>query len=253
MERLTWAGVRAIVLAITALFLLPLQAQAERDWEFSVGAFGGKAFHSNEDVKFNFGAGSGFTTGTAHGVNLNDSPTFGAKVTAWYLPRQYNWQPQIGLELDYTKFTADLHPQTAGASGTSLTPGFELGAVKFTSTQDFSVNILAANLLFRYPIWATPEMPQGRWYPYIGGGVGAERVRSSNFPPGHEATNYAPAIQGLVGIKFFLIKNFALFAEYKRTTAWHTFDYNQASLPPGYSERWTFASNLVVGGIAFHF
>jgi hypothetical protein len=118
MERLTWAGLRAIVLAITALFLLPLQAQAERNWEFSVGAFGGKAFPSNEDVKFNFGAGSGFTTGTAHGVNLNDSPTFGAKVTAWYLPRQYNWQPQIGLELDYTKFTADLHPQTAGASGT---------------------------------------------------------------------------------------------------------------------------------------
>ncbi|TMQ29987.1 MAG: hypothetical protein E6K65_06920 [Nitrospirae bacterium] len=119
MERLTRAGVRAIVLAVTALFLLPLQAQAERNWEFSVGAFGGKAFHSNEDVKINFGAGSGFTTGTSHGVNLNDSPTFGAKVTAWYLPRQYNWQPQIGLELDYTKFTADLHPQIAGASGTS--------------------------------------------------------------------------------------------------------------------------------------
>jgi hypothetical protein len=158
MEQPTWAGVRAIVLAVTALFLLPLQAQAERNWEFSVGAFGGKAFHSNEDVKFNFGAGSGFTTGTAHGINLNDSPTFGAKVTAWYLPRQYNWQPQIGLELDFTKFTADLHPQIAGASGTSLTPGFELGAVKFTSTQDFSVNILAANLLFRYPIWATPEI-----------------------------------------------------------------------------------------------
>ncbi len=54
MERPTWAGVRAIVLAVTALFLLPLQAQAERDWEFSVGAFGGKAFHSNEDVKIQF-------------------------------------------------------------------------------------------------------------------------------------------------------------------------------------------------------
>jgi hypothetical protein len=36
MERLTWAGVREILLAVTALFLLPLQAQAERNWEFSV-------------------------------------------------------------------------------------------------------------------------------------------------------------------------------------------------------------------------
>ena len=253
MEQPTRAGVRAILLAVTALFLLPLQAQAERDWEFSASVFGGKAFHSNEDLKINFGEGSGFTTGTAHGVNLNDSSTFGAKITAWHLPRRYNWQPQIGLELDYTKFTADAHPQVAGASGTSLTPGLELGSITFFGTQDFSVNILAANLLFRYPIWATPEMPQGRWYPYVGGGVGVERVRSSDFPPGHEATNYAPAFQGLVGLKLFLIKNFAVFAEYKRTTARHTFDYNQASLSPGYSERWTFASNLVVGGIAFHF
>ena len=36
MEQPTRAGVRAIVLAVTALFLLPLQAQAERNWEFSV-------------------------------------------------------------------------------------------------------------------------------------------------------------------------------------------------------------------------
>lgn len=244
MEQPTWAGVRAMVLAVTALFLLPLQAQAERNWEFSVGAFGGKAFHSNEDVKINFaggGGGSGFTTGTAHGVNLNDSPTFGAKVTAWHLPRQYNWQPQIGLELDYTKFTADLHPQIAGATGTSLTPGLELGAVIFPAPEDFSVNVLAANLLFRYPIWATPEMPQGRWYPYIGAGVGVERARLYDYATAHQETDYAPAIQGLVGIKFFLIKNFALFAEWKRTTAWHTFDYNGASfngvpLPDGYSE-----------------
>ena len=253
MEQPTWTGVRTIVLAVTALFLFPLQAQAEGNWEFSAGVFGGKAFHSNEDVKINFAGGGGFTTGTAHGVNLNDSPTFGAKVTAWHLPRQYRWQPQIGLELDYTKFTADLHPQTVGATGTSLTPGFDIVAITFPSTQDFSVNILAANLLFRYPIWATPEMPQGRFYPYIGAGIGVERTHSSDFPPGHQETDYAPAIQGLAGIKFFLIKNFAVFAEWKRTTAWHTFDYNGTSLPPGYSERWTIASNLVVGGIALHF
>ena len=51
MEQPTWAGVRAIVLAVMALFLLPLQAQAERDWEFSAGVFGGKAFHSNASMK----------------------------------------------------------------------------------------------------------------------------------------------------------------------------------------------------------
>lgn len=42
MEEPTRTIVRAIVLAVSALFLLPLQAQAERDWEFSAGVFGGK-------------------------------------------------------------------------------------------------------------------------------------------------------------------------------------------------------------------
>ena len=113
MEQPTWAGVRAIVLAVTALFLLPLQAHAERDWDFSVGVFGGKAFHSNESVKFSQGlliGGGTFTDGTANGVNLNDAPTFGGKLTAWHLPRQYKWQPQIGLELDWTRFTAQSPP-----------------------------------------------------------------------------------------------------------------------------------------------
>jgi hypothetical protein len=153
MKQHTWAGARAIVLAVVALFLLPLQAQAERDWEFSVGGSGGRAFnYNNEDVKINAGEGTGFGQVTAHGVNLNDSGAFGAKITAWYLPRQYKWQPQIGLELDYTKFTADLDPQTVGASGTSFTPGMQAVAVTFTSPVDISVNILAVNLLFRYPI-----------------------------------------------------------------------------------------------------
>ena len=70
MKQPTWSGVRAIVLAVTALFLLPLQAQAERNWEFSVGAFGGNAFHSNEDLKINGGQGNVVVTGTAHQVNL---------------------------------------------------------------------------------------------------------------------------------------------------------------------------------------
>jgi hypothetical protein len=67
MGRPIWAGVRAIVLAVTALFLLPLQAQAERNWEFSVGAFEGKAFHSDEDVKINSGDNGDPWHGTIHG------------------------------------------------------------------------------------------------------------------------------------------------------------------------------------------
>lgn len=246
-----WAGMRAITLAVTALFLLPLQAQAERNWEFSAGVFGGKAYHSNENMKYSDGQGGVVIAGTAHGVNLNDAPTFGGKLTAWHLPRLYKWQPQIGLELDWTRFTADLHPQTVGAEGTVSVPGFELGSVTFLAPIDFSVNVLAANLLFRYPIGATPEMPQGRWYPYVGGGLGAQRA-SMTFS-GFQETSYSPAVQGLVGAKFFLIKNLAIFAEVKRTTGWNEFDFEGSGAPPGFSSKFTISSNHIVAGVALHF
>jgi len=252
MERPNWAGARAIVLAVTALLLLPLQAQAERDWEFSVGAFGGKAYHSNGDLELNMGDIVDTWHGTVHGVQLNDSGTFGGKLTAWHLPRKYNWQPQVGLELDFTRFTADRHPQTQGADGTVSTPGMELGAVTIGFASDLSVNTLAANLLFRYPVWSTPDLPQGRIAPYVGFGVGVQRaVMSLQFVPYREV-DYAPAGQVLVGMKFFVMKNLAVFGEYKRIWSSHDFTWSGIA-PPGFEEKWSVATNVLVGGVSLHF
>ena len=252
MERPMWAGVRAIVLAVTALFLLPLQAQAERNWEFSVGAFGGKAFHSNEDLKINSGDVVDPFHGTVHGVTLNDSGTFGGKLTAWYLPRKYRWQPQVGLELDFTRFTADRHPQLRGADGTVTTPGFQLGSVGIGFVSDLSADTLAANVLFRYPVWSTPDLPQGRIAPYVGFGVGAQRaVLSLQIVP-HREVDYAPAGQVLVGMKFFVFRNLAVFGEYKRIWSSHDFAYTDI-FPPGYKETWSVATNVLVGGVSLHF
>ena len=52
-----------------------------------MGAFGGKAFHSDEDLKVNSGDNGDPFHGTVKGVTLNDSGTFGGKLTAWYLQR----------------------------------------------------------------------------------------------------------------------------------------------------------------------
>ena len=252
MAQLTWAGGRAIILAVTALFLLPLQAQAERDWEFSVGAFGGGAFHSNEDLKINYGDPGFPVHGTVHGVTLNDSGTFGGKLTAWYLPRKYNWQPQVGFELDFTRFTADMDPQLRGADGTFPTPGFQLGSVQFNDVRDLSVNTLAANLMFRYPIWSTPDLPQGRIAPYVGIGVGAQRAVLSLQAVPYREVDYAPAGQLLVGMKFFVMKNLAIFGEYKRIWSSHDFTYSGVQ-PPGYEETWSVVTNILAGGVSIHF
>ena len=246
-------GVRAIVLAVAALFLLPLQAQAERDWEFSAGVFGGKAFHSDQNMDINLGDyGGPAAHGTIHGVTLNDSGTFGGKLTAFHLPRKYNWQPQVGLELDFTRFTADLHPQRRGAEGTVNIPGMEIVGYTFNWVEDLSVNTLAANVLFRYPVWPTPDLPQGRIAPYVGIGIGVQRaVMSLQIVP-HREVSYAPAGQVLVGMKFFVIKNLAFFGEYKRIWSSHDF-HDPALFSPGYEEKWSLATNVLVGGVSLHF
>ena len=254
MEQPTRAIVRAIVLAVTALFLLPLQAQAERDWEFSAGVFGGQAYHSNQDLKVNSGDNGDPFHGTVHGVQLNDSGTVGGKLTAWYLPKKYNWQPQVGFELDFTRFTADLHPQTQGADGTVTTPGMQLGSIEFFAVRDLSVNTLAANVLFRYPIWSTPDLPQGRIAPYVGFGVGAQRAVLSLQVIPYREVDYAPARQVLVGMKFFVMKNLAVFGEYKRIWSSHDFTYSGSGVtPPGYEETWSVVTNVLVGGVSLHF
>ncbi len=47
-------------------------------------------------------------------------------------------------------------------------PGFQLGTHAFFDIHDLSVNTFAANLLFRYPVWSTPDLPQGRIASYVG-------------------------------------------------------------------------------------
>ncbi len=248
--RLKWLT----LLFLTWAVLIPQAAEAEdRAWSVAVSGFGGKAFLVNGNVDINCGdtcsGGSPFH-GTARGVNHNDDGVFGAKITAWYLRKNYDWQPNIGLELDWTRFTADLDPQTQGAVGTVSTPGFQLGSFTFTQ-REFSVNTLAVNLLARYPIGVTASLPEGRWYPYVGIGGGVQRTTMTYVATGARETDYAPAFQALAGVKVFLFRNLAIFGEWKRTMATHSFGYN-GTLGDRH-DKWTVAANHVVGGLSLHF
>lgn len=231
-------------------------ASAERNWEFSFGAFGGKAYHANTTGRFNYannGAGVEPTDMKAIGLRFDDSATFGAKISAWYLPHK-SWQPQIGVESDWTSFTADLQPQDVRGQGFGKISGIQIGRSMLFTRRDFAVNNLAINLLFRYPIEATPEMPQGRWYPYVGIGAGVQRANLTEYSTGNQESSYSPSFQGLIGAKFFFIKNLAIFAEWRWTQGWHSFTYSGVGgFPPDYRERFTIATSHVVGGVALHF
>jgi hypothetical protein len=205
-------------------------------------------------MKINSGSSGMPFNGTVHGVILSDPGTLEGKLTAFYLPRKYNWQPQMGCELDFTRFTADLDPQLRGMDGTVAIPGFQLGAFGLSNVRDLSVNTLGANLLFRYPIWSTPDLPQGWIAPYVGFGVGAQRaVLSLQLAPCREV-DYAPAGQLLVGMTFFVMKNLGVFGEYKRIWSSHDSTYSGSGImPPRYEETWFVVTNVLAGGLSLHF
>ncbi len=240
-------------LAVSCLLIVTTPAAAERNWEFSIGGYGGWAFHG--DTTFQNNQLVNVSTGLVEPVDakatnlrFEDSGTFGAKLTVWHLPKKYRWQPQIGFEIDWTRFTADVPAgQVLPGFGTFLSTGTPIGFVIFNVAPEFAVDNMAFNLLFRYPIWATEDMPQGRWYPYVGIGGGAQRARLSI--QGYEETSTSPSIQALGGIKFFVIKYLALFGEAKWTQGWHTFKYETDS----YWERYSMSTIHLVGGVALHF
>ena len=130
----------------------------------------------------------------------------------------------------------------------------QLGSFSFGFVRDLNINTLAANILFRYPIWSTQDLPQGRIAPYVGFGVGAQRAVLSLQAVPYREVDYAPAGQVLVGMKFFVMKNLAFFGEYKRIWSSHDFTYSGSDIkPPGYEETWSLATNVLVGGVSLHF
>lgn len=242
------------VLALVGLLVLPNLAEAgDRNWSFSVSGFGGRSFSEGVGVDVHCGAACASPNppwwGTAHGVQKTDAPSWGAKATAWYLRKQHDWQPQIGIELDWTRFITSQHAQSAGASGTTNLPGTQIGAIYWLDRTDYSTNILALNLLFRYPMGVSASLPEGRWYPYVGIGGGVQRTRATNSVFGTQELSYAPEWQAVAGVKLFLFRNLAIFGEWKRTSATHTF----SSGFPDYKESIPIVSNHVTGGLSLHF
>jgi hypothetical protein len=53
-------------------------------------------------------------------------------------------------------------------------------------------------------------------------------------------------------MKFFVMKNLAIFGEYKRIWSSHDFTYSGIT-PPGYEETWSVVTNVLAGGVSIHF
>lgn len=87
--------------------------------------------------------------------------------------------------------------------------------------------------------------PGKRFQPYVGAGLGIYWARVTSDAAG-TGSDTSPGVNLLVGSRFFLTEQFALFAEYKYNRA--TFDMGQ-----DIQVKVDYAANSIVGGIGYHF
>jgi opacity protein-like surface antigen len=193
-------------------------------WDLSVSAFGGTAIPFATRAKITDPTIPADLT--VSGVRLDSSPSFGGKLTIWNRRQvpdsvgNIGLQPDLGIELDITRFSPDIKAQTRAATG--VLAG---SAVTQASPIAFELDttVIALNLLARFPIGVRDDLPSGRWYPYVGIGAGAAITRAKTVT-GQQDTSTEPAFQFLGGLKYFLSRHIGVFAEYKFTHVSHPFE-----------------------------
>lgn len=180
------------------------------------------------------------TGGVVADVGFDGSFLFGWKVGGFFPRRAGSPWPQFGLELDVYVFDADQDVE-------KIRP-----TVDVSDFEDIHVETLALNLLARYPLGRSAELPNGRFQVYAGIGGGFEGARAEVpgfilFSTVAEDEDMSPVFQGLAGVKLFVTPHVAFFAEYKYSRASHQLQLFDVS------EKFVLEVNHFAGGFAYHF
>jgi opacity protein-like surface antigen len=175
---------------------------------------------------------------TGEDAKLDNSPTIGGKIGIWITAPRKTLGIDIGAEIDITHFSPDLPGgQVLQSNVGPVSPiAFDMNATYF-----------GLNVLVRLPMGVAPDLPNGRWFPYIGVGGGGQRL-TMQASGTNEGRSTAPAFQGLGGVKVFITKHIAAFAEGKYIHASHTQEFEG-----GGTINLTLNSVHGVGGLSFHF
>lgn len=209
----------ALLLLCIAGYSESVGAQEEvrvRPVDVYISGFGGYSFPFKTDI-----SQGGFTVSD---VDLDNSPSIGGKLGMWFTAPRKSLGIDVGAEIDVTNFSPD-------------TPG----------TVELNVTYFGVNLMARLPMGVEPDLPNGRWFPYIGVGGGGQRL-SFKEPGINKYWSTAPAFQGIGGVKVFFTKHFAAFAEGKFLHA-----SQSQGVQGGPSIDLTLSSVHGVGGLSFHF
>ncbi|WP_447979457.1 outer membrane protein [Candidatus Nitrospira bockiana] len=231
------------LVAVLALFggLNAEAGKATKPLDISISGFGGWAIPFKTDLRQTDPAE--MQDILVKDLSLKSSLTYGGKLTVWKAPPSIQDRVNFGVELDITRYSPDQKEQILPASGS--TGGISVSQVQTSNTTE-TYTIVAINFLMRWPFGVSPELPNGRWYPYVGIGGGVQIARSK-LPTGERDTDISGVRQLLAGAKVFITRNVAVFGEYKNTYARHTFEFGSTQ------DQSTAHINHFTAGLSLHF
>jgi opacity protein-like surface antigen len=244
--------------ALVALLVSPLAASGEP----YVGVHVGAAFTEKTDLRTRLELnGTAIVDGDARDLKPETSLLLGGKV-GYFFERPV-LGGHFGLEAEAYHFEPNVPQQTSRFTGTL--GGAPADRQIRVQHADLEVTGAALNLLYRWPLATSPELPRGRVQPYIGVGLAVLIAELSTTTTPFDVnthisdTNVQPALQVLGGVRVFVTPQLALFAEYKFLQSQRfTFDFKEpgtiggAPLVETARDRADLTSHHLSAGISFH-
>ena len=222
----------------------------------------GAAFTQNKDLETRIELnGVSLVDGEARNMKFDTSLLYGGKIGYFFEPRLLGGN--VGLEAEAFHFEPNVRPQTARFVGTlGGAPADQPIRVQHA---DIDITGAALNLLYRWPVAVSDELPHGRLQPYVGVGLAvliAELTTTTTpFDVNKKIsdTDVQPALQVLAGVRAFVTRNLALFFEYKFMQSQEfTFKFRESGTISGAPfvetarDRADLATHHLSVGVAFH-
>ena len=179
-------------------------------------------------VSIPFSEDATFTDGTKpteiKDVDYQMKQSIGGNAGIWFPTRNKLAGFDVGGEIEGYVWYPDVSCCRENYNGSYKPYGFE------GTTTEIQGIYVGANLMIRRPMAISESYPNGRWHPYIGVGGGAHQLAmrpggargATGASPLSDQRDTAPAFSVKGGVKVFLFKYVAAFAEAKYTQAFHT-------------------------------
>jgi hypothetical protein len=186
-----------------------------------ISVMAGIAVPRSADATFTDGSGaSQGVSDTVRDVDYQTKHSVGGNAGIWFPTRNKLAGFDLGVEVTGFIWYADV---------ACCVPNYNFTPANGGNTTETQGIYVGPNFLVRYPIAISEAYPNGRWFPYVGIGVGAHQLAQR--PGGQDATGFLRAIteerdttiafMGVGGIKAHLFKYVSLFAEAKYIHAHH--------------------------------